>query len=151
MATPLQRLEGKYEILEKLREDATGALYRVRHRLLGELRVVKVLYPHPQGDTGQRERFLAEARAATRLSHPNIARIYDCSAFEDGVALIVMELISGLSLEELLAKAQPPPVELALEIARQGLRAIGHLHQHSVAHGSVSAANFRITRVDDIK
>ncbi len=57
MATSLEQLDGKYEILEKLREDDTGATYRVRHRLSGEMRVVEVAQPHPQGDPGERDRF----------------------------------------------------------------------------------------------
>ena len=49
MAIPLERLEGKYEILEKLQEGGMGAIYKVRHRLLGEVRVVKVMRSHLQG------------------------------------------------------------------------------------------------------
>ena len=45
MAVPLRRLEGKYQILEKFKEGGMGAIYRVRHRLLGDERVVKILRP----------------------------------------------------------------------------------------------------------
>lgn len=146
VAIPLERLEGKYEILEKLQEGGMGAIYKVRHRLLGEVRVVKVMRPHLQGEPDLRDRFLAEARAATRLSHPHLARIFDCSLDEDGNAYIVMEYIPGLTLAELLAQAEPVPLPLVLEIARQGLRALGHLHQHQVAHRDVSPDNLMLTR-----
>ncbi len=146
MAIPLKRLEGKYEILDKIQEGGMGAIYKVRHRLLGDLRVVKVLRPHLQGDPGLRVRFLAEARAATQLGHPNIAQIFDCSIDEDGIAFIVMELIRGMTLAELLAAVGPPPPALALEIARQGLRAVGHLHKHQVVHRDVSPDNLMLTR-----
>ena len=46
MAIPLERLEGKYEILEKIQEGGMGAIYKVRHRLLDEIRVIKILRPH---------------------------------------------------------------------------------------------------------
>ena len=146
MAIAIQRLEGKYEILEKIQEGGMGAIYRVRHRLLGEERVVKVMRPHLQGDSGLRGRFLAEARAATHLSHPNIAQIYDCTVDDDGVAFIVMELIPGRSLAELLATGEPLPVSLALEIAHQSLRAIGHIHRNQVAHRDISPDNLMLTR-----
>ena len=146
MAIPLKHIEGKYEILEKLQEGGVGALYKVRHRLLGELRVVKVLRPRLQGDPNLRLRFLAEARAATRLGHPNIAQIYDCSVDDDGVAFIVMELIGGMTLAELSAVVARPPLALTLEIARQGLRAIRHLHRHGVAHRDISPDNLMLTR-----
>ena len=146
MAIPLTQLEGKYEILEKLREGGMGAIYKVRHRLLDELRVVKALRPDLQGDPGLRARFLAEARAATQMSHPNIGQVFDCSIDDDGVAFIVMELIPGMTLGELIASARPLPVALAVEIARQSLRALGHLHRHDVVHRDVSPDNLMLTR-----
>ncbi len=148
MANPLERLEGRYEILEDLRDDGMGAIYKVRHRLLGEVRAVQVL-PHFESDPGLRERFLAETRAATRLSHPNVARIFDASIGEDGVALLVTELVSGMPLAELLATSELLPLELVLEIARQGLRAIGYLHKHGVAHRAVSPDHLVLSRDAD--
>ena len=62
MATPFERLEGKYEILEKIREGGMGAVYKVRHRLLDEVRVVKVMRPHLAKDEILRARFLREAK-----------------------------------------------------------------------------------------
>ncbi len=146
MAIPIQKLEGKYEILEKIQEGGMGAIYRVRHRLLGEERVVKVMRPHLQRDPELQSRFLAEARAATQLSHPNIAQIFDCTIDEDGFAYIVMEFIRGRSLDEVLANGEPLRLPLALEIARQSLRALGHIHQLNVAHRDISPDNLMLTR-----
>ena len=74
-----------------------GAIYKVRHRLLDEIRVVKVIRSargRPPARAG--ERFLREARAAIRLRHPNIAALHDFAIAEDGNAYIVMEFIDGL-------------------------------------------------------
>lgn len=150
MAIAIQKLEGKYEILEKIQEGGMGDIYRVRHRLLGEERVVKVMRPHLQNDPGLRQRFLAEARAAIHLSHPNIAQIYDCTIDDDGVVYIVMELIRGQSLAQLMAHGEPVPLALVIEIAHQALRALGHIHKHKVAHRDVSPDNLMLSRdVDD--
>ncbi len=151
MAIAIQKLEGKYEILEKIQEGGMGDIYRVRHRLLGEERVVKVMRPHLRGDASLRHRFLAEARAATHLSHPNIAQIFDCTIDDDGVAYIVMELIRGQSLAQMLASGEPVPLDLAIEIAHQSLRAIGHIHKHKVAHRDISPDNLMLTRDVDGK
>ena len=98
-AIPLQRIEGKYEILGKLREGGMGAIYKVRHRLLEEVCVIKLMRPHLVGDEELRARFLREARLAIKLRHANIAQLYDFTVDEeDGTAFIVMEYISGKTL-----------------------------------------------------
>lgn len=141
MALLHEQIDGKYEILHKIREGGMGAIYKVRHRLLDEVRVVKVIRSHadPEGEAG--ERFLREARAANRLRHPNIATLHDFAIADDGQAFIVMELIDGWSLLELLQGYGPPPLPLAIEIARQSLRALGYLHRHKLVHRDVSPDN----------
>jgi eukaryotic-like serine/threonine-protein kinase len=141
-----EHIEGKYEILEKLKEGGMGAIYKVRHRLLDEVRVVKVIRSHmePTGEAG--DRFLREARVAIRLRHPNIAALHDFAIAEDGNAFIVMEFIDGLNLLEILHGHGPPPVSLVLEIARQSLRALGYLHRQKIVHRDVSPDNLMLTR-----
>lgn len=145
---PLHRLEGKYEILEKLQEGGMGAVYKVRHRLLGEERVVKVMRPHLQQDETLRARFLQEAQAAARLSHPNIARIFDFTFDDEGVAYIVMELIRGATLGDLVRAEERPPVSLVLEIARQSLQAIGYIHRQQIVHRDIAPDNLMLGRDD---
>jgi len=141
-----EHIEGKYEILAKLKEGGMGAIYKVRHRLLDEVRVVKVIRSHmePTGETG--ERFLREARVANRLRHPNIAALHDFAIAEDGNAFIVMEFIDGLNLLEILQTNGPPPLSLTLEIARQSLKSLGYLHRQKLVHRDVSPDNLMLTR-----
>src|SRR5687767_4440164 len=95
-------MEEKYEILEKLRQGGMGAVYKVRHRLLDEVRVVKVLRSWALGSEEARSRFLHEARVASRLRHPNLAVLHDFAVDEDGEAWLVSEFIDGWTLRELL-------------------------------------------------
>jgi TonB family protein len=141
-----EQIDGKYEILEKLKEGGMGAIYKVRHRLLDEVRVVKVIRSHmqPTGEAG--ERFLREARVANRLRHSNIAVLHDFAIGDDGNAFIVMEFIDGLNLLEILQTHGPPPISLTLEIARQSLKALGYLHRHRLVHRDVSPDNLMLTR-----
>jgi eukaryotic-like serine/threonine-protein kinase len=142
-----EQIDGKYEILGKLREGGMGSLYKVRHRLLDEVRVVKVIRAQADavGEEGA-DRFLREARAAIKLRHPNVAVLHDFAISEDGQAFIVMEYIDGWNLLEVLSGFGPPPVPLTLEIARQSLKALGYLHRHKIVHRDVSPDNLMLSR-----
>lgn len=149
MATPFPQFEGKYEIITKLKEGGMGAVYKVRHRLLDEVRVIKLIRPQLESDEAIRARFLREARTAVRLRHPNIAQFYDFSMDDEGNAFLVMEFIEGITLEELLARIGPPPLPLALVIAVQSLQALGYLHRRSVIHRDISPDNLMLSRDDE--
>ncbi len=149
MATPLERLEGKYEILDKIREGGMGSVYKVRHRLLDEVRVVKVMRPHLADDEILKARFLREAKIAIKLRHPNLAQIYDFTMDENGYAYLVMEFIDGLNLQEMIKILGRPPLGLVLEVAVQSLDALGYLHRKRIIHRDVSPDNLLVARDDD--
>ncbi len=134
-----------YEIVKRIHQGSSGSLYQVRHRLLGDLRVAKVLQPRLD-NPALRDAFVARAQAVSRLSHPNIARLYDFSIDNQGLAHVVLEYVAGISLEELVSSGTPPPLGLGLAIARQVLRAVGHLHRHQVVHRHLSADNLMLAR-----
>ena len=142
-------IEGKYEILEKIREGGMGTIYKVRHRLLDEVRVVKVMRPQIGADEELKRRFTQEAKTATRLKHPNIGAILDFALDSDGMAYIVMEFIDGVNLAELLKASGPPGVPMTLEIAHQTLSALGFLHRKNVVHRDVAPDNLMLTHDDD--
>ncbi len=148
MIRPVEKaIAGKYEILEKIREGGMGAIYKVRHRLLDEVRIVKVLRSDLAMDETLRQRFQNEAKFAIQLRHPHIAHLYDFSVSDDATsAYIVMEYIDGVTLQELIAESGPPTLGLAVEIASQALRAIGHLHQQGFVHRDVASDNLMLTR-----
>lgn len=146
MALLSEQIDGKYEILEKIREGGMGAIYKVRHRLLDEVRVVKVVRSQADSVGEAADRFLSEARAAIKLRHPNVAVLHDFAMAGDGQAFIVMEYIEGWNLLEILNGYGPPPLSLTLEIARQSLKALGYLHRHKIAHRDVSPDNLMLTR-----
>lgn len=142
-------IEGKYEILEKIREGGMGAIYKVRHRLLDEIRVIKILRSQLESDEEIRHRFAQEARVAIRLRHANIAQLYDFSIDDDGNAYIVMEFIDGITIEELLGRVGPPPIGAAIEIMRQTLAALGHLHKKGIVHRDIAPDNLMLTREEE--
>lgn len=144
-AIPLKRLEGKYELLEKLREGGMGAIYKVRHRLLDEIRVIKLMRQQLVEDDELKTRFLREARLAIKLRHPNIAQLYDFTVDDDGTAFIVMEFIDGATLEDMLALHGPPSLGFAIDIAQQCLKALGYFHARGFIHRDISPDNLMLT------
>ncbi len=150
MSLPKSVIEGKFEVLHKISEGGMGAVYKVRHILLDEPFVIKVIRPQHEGDKDLQERFLREAQAAIRLRHANIAEIHDFSIGEEGTAYIVMEFIEGATLKQILAKQGPPELSLTMEIAEQSLKALGCLHRRGYLHRDVSPDNLMLTRsLDD--
>jgi len=147
MTLPLQHLlQGKYEILEKIGEGGIGSIYKVRHRLLDEIRVIKVLRPQAATKEDLQKRFLHEARMAIRLKHPNIALLYDFAITEEGTAYIVMEYIDGVTLDAMSRASGPPSIDLAIEISRQALAALSYLHAQRFVHRDVSPDNLMLTK-----
>lgn len=141
----LAKLGDRYEVLSRIRVGGMGAIYKVRHRLLDEVRIVKAVR-HPEASGKAAERFLGEARAVTRLHHPNIAMVHDFALGSGGQAYIVMEHIEGWNLFEVLRGYGPPPLPLTLEIAHQTLKALGYLHRLELVHLDISPDNLMLTR-----
>lgn len=142
-------VEGKYDVVAKLREGGMGAIYKVRHRLLDEIRIIKVMRQGVLADAEMRRRFLEEAKTATRLKHPNICTIHDFAMDEEGTAYLVMEFIDGVTLGDLLGSKGSPGLALSLEIARQTLRALAYLHRKGVVHRDIAPDNLMLASDED--
>ena len=144
VAQPLAQLEGKYEILEKLGEGGMGAIYKVRHLLMREVRVVKILKSGLDVTEDMKERFLREARAAIQLRHPNVVQLFDFTLDENGTGYIVMEHIDGLTFQDVLGTYGPPPLSLTLELALQCLDALEFLHRQGYTHRDIAPDNLML-------
>jgi len=142
-------LDEKYEVLSKLKVGGMGAIYKVRHRLLDEIRVIKVMRHQMEQREEFEKRFRQEARTAIRLHHTNIIQFYDFSVDKEGNAFIVMEYIDGINLLDLLRQHGPPPLGLTLESARQGLKALSYLHGKGIVHRDISPDNLMLTRDEE--
>lgn len=141
----IAELEEKYEILAKLGEGGMGAVYKVRHRVLGKLRVIKTIRPQLQSDQDLQNRFLREAQVAAGLRHPNIAAVHDCAFTRNGTAYIVMEHIEGQNLRDYQRSGGRLSVEQVVEVGRQALDALGYLHSKSFVHRDISTDNMMIS------
>lgn len=141
----IEDIDRKYELLAKMGEGGMGEIFRVRHTLLDEVRVIKTIRAELSSNEDLQARFLREARIATQLRHRNIAAIYDFSVGDDGTACIVMEYIDGRTLLEKVEGGHRPGLEETVEIGRQTLEALDYLHGHQVVHRDISPDNIMLT------
>ncbi len=136
----------KFEFLEKLGEGGMGAIYKVRHRLLNQILVIKMMTPKSEASPELQKRFLREAQTATRLRHPSIVSIFDFALREDGSAYMVMEYLRGANLADALRRCGPMPVPLMLLVADQVLSAMHFMHEKGAIHRDISPDNIMLTR-----
>jgi eukaryotic-like serine/threonine-protein kinase len=130
---------GPYEILAPLGAGGMGEVYRARDTRLGREVAVKVLPADRLKDEARRRRFVQEARAASSLNHPNIVTIHEIE--RDGDAdFIVMELVSGKSLDRLIPRnGMPLPETLRLAIPMAD--ALSRAHAVGIVHRDLKPAN----------
>ncbi len=145
LGAPAQ-LEAQYEVLACLRSGGRSSTYQVRHRSLGDLRVVRVLAPSLVAEGSTRERFIQEARAFHRLEAPQLARLWDFHIDAEGNLYLEMEHVGGVSFERLIAAHAPLSPGLALEIGSQAFAALGVLHGAGLNHLGLGPADFRLLR-----
>src|SRR5581483_9409087 len=96
------------------------------------------------------ERFHREARAASRLDHPNVIRVVDFGMEPDGVLYIVMEYVEGYDLFQVLRRDAPLPEARIVDLLAQALSGIAAAHDMGVVHRDLKPENIMVTtRVDD--
>jgi serine/threonine-protein kinase len=140
----------KYEIESEISSGAIGRVYRGRHRLLNRPIAVKLLHEDLAGNAQFVEHFNGEARAASRLDHPNICRVFDFGEDDDGLRYIVMELLEGIELGHLVAEEGPLPLERVVDFGSQICAALSAAHERGIVHRDVKAENIvAVASVDD--
>ena len=127
-------LADKFEILELLGEGAMGRIYRARHLTLDRTVAIKVLHKHLGGEDRVAKRFHREAKAASRLAHPNSVHIIDFGRTADGILYIAMELLEGEDLQTILDHDHPLSPERIALILVPALRAVEEAHRAGVIH-----------------
>jgi serine/threonine-protein kinase len=136
-------LDGRYEVTERLGEGAMSAVYRAKQPDGPDV-AIKVLHEELGDDTKLRERFEREARALFALQHPHVLEVYDFGIV-DGAPYLVMELLQGATLD-VVYEDEPPPVDTALELARQILNGLSLAHAQGVLHRDLKTENVFVTR-----
>src|ERR1043165_7216435 len=138
-----------YRILGQVGEGGMGVVYVAEDTRLGRRVAIKI--PHAGKDERHyRARFLREARAVSKLRHPNIATVYDLGETDDGQPYIVMELVSGQTRGDLLA-GPGLSVARSVEVIREVALALSEAHSHSIVHRDVKPSNVIISERGEVK
>ena len=140
---------GHYRIIRRIGSGGMGVVYLARDSHLDRDVAIKLLHPGTLLDASARHRFHNEARALSKLNHPNIATIHDFDT-QQGADFLVMEYISGSPLSARLASGPIPEAEL-LGLALQLVDGLIAAHAHSVIHRDLKPANLLITEESRLK
>lgn len=131
----------RYHILKKLGEGGMGRVYLAEHVKMGRKSALKVLHPGMVKDLDAITRFNREAANASRISHPNVAAIYDFGETSDGLVYLAMEFVDGESLASVIEKNGPLPPKRAAEIVRQTADALAVAHEVGLVHRDLKPDN----------
>ena len=143
-------LDGRYALEALVGSGGMADVYRAKDQLLERTVAVKILHQQYENDTEFITRFQREAKAAARITHPNIVNVYDVGVAE-GRHYIVMEYVPGRTLKERIKEEGPVPVPQALQIARQIARALAQAHANNLVHCDIKPHNILVMPDGNVK
>ena len=133
-------LPGGYVILELVGIGGMGRVYRAEQTNLGRTVAVKIIHPHLVGEENAAARFITEARAASRLNHPNSVAVIDFGR-QDGQLYLVMEFLRGRDLARIAYEEGPLPFRRIVGVLRQVLAALSEAHHLDIIHRDLKPEN----------
>jgi serine/threonine-protein kinase len=137
-------LADRFAILERIGEGGTGVVYKAKQLSVDRIIAIKVLGAHVSTDPSWVKRFHNEARAASRLDHPNTVRLIDFGQTKEGLLFIAMEFLHGRSLREVLEQEQRLPAARALKIVSQMCQSLAEAHNQGIIHRDIKPDNVHI-------
>lgn len=137
-----RRIIGNYVVTELLGEGGMGAVYTAHNQSIDERLAIKVLHPQMAAHPQMVERFLAEARAASAIKHPNIIKMVDCGQLDTGDHYIAMEFLEGYPLDQ---AEFPLSLEDALQILVQVCSGLEAAHGRGIIHRDLKPANLFVS------
>ncbi len=142
-------IAGKFLIASYLGGGAVGAVYKARHLALDKVVAIKLLHGEHAGDAMFAARFEREAKAASKLDHPNSMRVLDFGVDPDGLAYIAMEYLDGRHLLGVMEEDWPLAPERVADIVCQALAAVGAASAIGLVHRDLKPENIMILRGTD--
>jgi eukaryotic-like serine/threonine-protein kinase len=150
MAVTTDVLPPRYRGARRVGRGGMGEIYRATDDVLGRAVAIKILAERYAEDESVRRRFTREALAAARLSgDPNIVTIYDVGEWNER-PYIVMEYLSGGSLDDVVGREGAQPPERALRWLEQAARALDRAHAEGVVHRDVKPGNLLLDREGEV-
>lgn len=142
-------LSTRYEFLEVIGEGGSGIVFKARQALIDKVVAVKMLHGGEKDLAQSTERFTREAKAISRMDHPNTISIIDFGVTERGKPFMVMEYLAGGSLFELVRKEGALALPLAIDLGIQICEGMSHAHSLSILHRDLKPANILLKYYQD--
>ncbi len=134
---------GNCRLEEKLGEGGWGEVYRAKHLSLERDSAIKILAPQHLCGSHLVQRFMAEARTAAGLTHPNIVAVHNVGE-DHGIHFMEMQFVPGKTLYQTLVEKGRFGVREALLIARQAAAGLDYAHKHKIVHRDIKPGNIMI-------
>ena len=131
---------GRYEILREVGKGSMGMVFQAHDPNIDRLVAIKVLRQDRMSSEGFVERFLKEAKAIGRLSHPNIVAVYDVGEDQETI-YIAMEFIEGDSLDTCLKPEKKLTIPDILDVGAQVAEALHYANERGVTHRDIKPSN----------
>ena len=142
-------LAGTWRLLRVLAKGGMGTVYEAENQKIGKRVAVKVL-DDGRDDASARERFLREAKTASRIESPEVVEVFDVGTADDGTPFLVMELLRGETLGQRLRRVGRLSAHDAVAIVSQCVRGLVKAHEAGVIHRDLKPDNlFLVDRGDD--
>jgi eukaryotic-like serine/threonine-protein kinase len=138
-------ISGKYRIIRLIGDGGMGVVYEARHDVLGHGVALKFLHSDLAKRPGLTQRFLQEARVSATIQSPHVAHVTDVDTGGDGSPYLVMELLSGQSLQAVLDWQGRLPLDQAVDFALQILAGLEAAHAMGVVHRDLKPDNVFVT------
>jgi eukaryotic-like serine/threonine-protein kinase len=142
-------LDEKYLIESRLGKGGMGIVYRVQYIPTQEIRAIKVLLPEVSNLPGVKERFFREGKAAQRIHHPNVVKVYDIETTRNSLVYMAMEYIDGHMLsDEVKNKGRFSPMK-AFILLEPIAEVLAIAHSSGVVHRDLKPENIMISKAPD--
>ncbi len=141
---------GPYVILDRIGGGGMGHVFLAEHSAMRRNVALKVLTVVSANDQVARERFFREARVAAGLNHPNVIRVFDLRR-EDAILYLVMEYITGDSIQHVVSRNGPLSWQVAVDYARQIALGLQHAHENGLVHRDIKPGNLLLSPDGTVK
>ena len=140
---------GRYRVVSHLGEGGMGQVYLAEHVRMKRKSAIKIMRPALVGDAEALQRFTREAENASKISHPNVASIFDFGETDEGMVYLAMEFVDGEALAATLKREVALHPVIAADIIGQAADALQAAHDLGILHRDFKPDNLMLTKRAD--